>query len=323
MPMMTHMSRIQNKKTEVQYHRVEAGHSGRRIDNYLASHFKGLPRKRLYQMLRKGEVRVNGRRIRQDYRLQEGDSIRIPPLSPQAPPPPGGTPPDYLLNRVKQSILYEDEHLLVINKPAGIVVHGGSGRTFGIIEILRHLRGTEEFLQLAHRLDRETSGLLLLARDMPYLRALQDCFRKGTLKKRYLALLCGSLGKSVIDVERPLERDRLRSGERLSEIREAGKAAFSRFRLRDKRELGSLVQVEIGTGRTHQIRVHAASIGHPVAGDGKYGDRECNRIFKQQGLKRMFLHASAVEIPALLDQTGLKLEAPLPPELTAVLADRG
>lgn len=317
---MAHMSRIQNKKTAVQQHRVEAGQSGRRIDNYLASHFKGLPKKRLYQMLRKGEVRVNGRRIRQDYRLEEGDNIRIPPMTPQAPLSSDAPPPDYLLTRVKESLLYEDEHLLVINKPAGIVVHGGSGRTFGIIEILRHLRGTEEFLQLAHRLDRETSGVLLLARDMPYLKALQDCFRDGTLKKCYLALLCGSLGKPVIDVAQPLERDLLRSGERLSAIRESGKAAFSRFRLREKRKQSSLVQVEIGTGRTHQIRVHAASIGHPVAGDEKYGNRQCNRIFRQLGLKRMFLHASAVEIPPLLDQPKLSLEAPLPRELETILS---
>jgi len=318
MPMTIHMSRIQNKKTEVEYHRVKVEQSGRRIDNYLASHFKSLPRKRLYQMLRKGEVRVNGRRIRQDYRLQEGDNIRIPPMVSR-----GSAaiekPPPYLVERLEQSILYEDGGLLALNKPAGIVVHAGSGRTFGVIEILRHIRGAEQFLQLAHRLDRETSGLLLLARNLPYLKALHDSFRNGTVKKRYLALLCGSLEKSVTDVAQPLERDLLRSGERLSAIRKAGKTAFSRFRLREKRKRSSLVEVEIGTGRTHQIRVHAAAIGHPVVGDEKYGDKQCNHWFKQQGLRRMFLHASEIQIPSLLDQPGLKLHAPVPQELAAIL----
>lgn len=315
---ITHMSRIQNKKSPVEYHSVEAGQAGRRIDNYLSSHFKGLPRKRLYQMLRKGEVRVNGRRIRQDYRLEEGDSIRIPPLN-RAPAPVSAEPPDYLVERVTQSVLYEDDTLLVLNKPAGVVVHSGSGRSFGVIEILRRVRADADSLQLVHRLDRETSGVLLLARDRSTLNALQECFRSGTIKKAYLALLCGELGRPAIDVDRPLERSRLRSGERMAGISETGKPAFSRFRLRQNRDGASLVDVEIDTGRTHQIRVHAASIGHPVVGDAKYGDRDCNRRFRRQGLKRLCLHAAAVDIPPLPGRAALRLEAPLPEDLAAAL----
>jgi 23S rRNA pseudouridine955/2504/2580 synthase len=317
------MSRIPKKKTMVRYDQVEADQAGRRIDNYLASHFKGLPRKRLYQMLRKGEVRVNGRRIRQDYRLEMGDRIRIPPVS-QAPPASAGTAPpaDYLLDRVRDSVLYEDDRLLALNKPAGIVVHSGSGRSFGVIELLRHLRGEQAYLQLVHRLDRETSGVLLLAKDRHYLQALQDCLRQGRLGKRYLALLCGRLPRPVMEVDRPLERDRLRSGERLTAVSAAGKTAFSRFRLKRAVTGGCLVEVDIGTGRTHQIRVHAAAIGHPVAGDDKYGDRDCNRTFKQRGLRRLFLHAAAVRIPALLDRPARRLEAPLPTDLAAVLKAR-
>lgn len=313
------MSRIQNKKTEVQHHRIDAAQAGRRIDNYLTSQFKGLPRTRLYRMLRKGEVRVNGRRIKPDYRLQEGDDVRLPPVTPAAKRE-TGPPREDLVDRLRGRILYEDEHLLALNKPSGIVVHSGSGRSVGVIEIMRHLRGAGEDLQLVHRLDRETSGVLLLAKDYPTLNALQNCFARGSVKKRYLAFLTGSLPSDLIEVDRPLLRNVIRSGERLSGVSPAGKQAFTRFAVVERHRDGCLVRAEIKTGRTHQIRVHAAAIGHPVAGDDKYGDNKVNRLFKQHGLKRLFLHAAALELPPVLDQPARVIEAPLPQDLSDFLA---
>lgn len=314
---LVYMSRIQNKKTEVRYCQVEAGQAGRRIDNFLSSQFKGLPRTRLYRMLRKGEVRVNGKRIRQDYRLQPGDRVRLPPIMTSAATA-SGAPPGYLLDRVRDSILYEDEHLLTLNKPAGIVVHSGSGRSFGIIELMRYLRPDEE-LQLVHRLDRETSGVLLLAKDYPTLKALQAAFAEGRVQKRYLALLTGSPDLDRITVDRPLARNLLRSGERLAAVSPDGKHALTRFTVIQRRRDTCLVEAEIGTGRTHQIRVHAAAIGHPLAGDDKYGDRDINRALRLRGLKRLFLHAAAVSLPPLLEQPTRSLEAPLPAELADFL----
>jgi 23S rRNA pseudouridine955/2504/2580 synthase len=314
---LVYMSRIQNKKTEVRYCRIEAGQAGRRIDNFLSSQFKGLPRTRLYRMLRKGEVRVNGKRIRQDYRLQPGDRVRLPPVTPAAAAA-GGEPPEYLLERVRDSILYEDEHLLALNKPAGIVVHSGSGRSFGVIEIMRYLRPDED-LQLVHRLDRETSGVLLLARDYPTLKALQSAFAEGRVQKRYLALLTGSPDADQLTVDRPLARNLLRSGERLAAVSPDGKHAVTRFTVIQRRRDLSLVEAEPGTGRTHQIRVHAAAVGHPLAGDDKYGDNQVNRALRQRGLKRLFLHAAAVTLPPVLDRPSLTLEAPLPADLADFL----
>jgi len=313
------MSRIQNKKTQVEYRRIEAAQAGRRIDNFLSSQFKGLPRTRVYRMLRKGEVRVNGKRIRQDYRLQEGDRVRLPPVHAEAAPG-QGTPPAHLVERLRDSILHEDEHLLALNKPAGIVVHSGSGRSFGVIEIMRHLRPGEEDLQLVHRLDRATSGVLLLAKDYPTLAALQTCFAEGRVKKRYLALLSGVLASDVMDIDRPLERNVLRAGERLSGVSPDGKRALTRITVLERRRDATLAEVSIATGRTHQIRVHAAVIGHAVAGDDKYGDREANRRFRQRGLKRLFLHAAGLALPGILDQPPRQIEAPLPPDLTDWLA---
>lgn len=316
------MSRIQNKKTDVQHRQIDAAQAGRRIDNYLTSQFKGLPKARLYRLLRKGEVRVNGRRIKPDYRLQVGDDVRLPPVTPAATREVGPPRVD-LVDRLRGRILYEDEHLLALDKPAGIVVHSGSGRSVGVIEIMRHLRGTGGDLQLVHRLDRETSGVLLLAKDYPTLKALQDCFAGGSVKKCYLTFLTGTLPAGVTEVDKPLQRNVIRSGERLSGVSPGGKHALTRFRLLERHRHGCLVRAEIKTGRTHQIRVHAAAIGHPVAGDDKYGDKQVNRLLRQHGLKRLFLHAAALELPPILDQKTRIIEAPLPQDLSDFLAANG
>ena len=300
----------------VRHVRVGADQAGRRIDNYLAAALD-LPRSRIYQMLRKGEVRVDGRRVRQGHRLEEGEQVRIPPVSRSEMPAPE-TPRDYLLALVRDSLIYEDEDVLALNKPAGLVVHGGSGRTFGVIELLRRTRAEGEALQLVHRLDRETSGVLLVARNHRALARLQEGFRDRRVGKTYLALLKGKLDRDST-VDQPLDRNLLRSGERLSGVSEAGKQALTRFRPVRVVKDATLAQVEIGTGRTHQIRVHAAHIHHPVAGDDKYGDRTFNRKLKRAGLKHLFLHAAALSVPGWHGRKPLVIEAPLPGELEEFL----
>jgi 23S rRNA pseudouridine955/2504/2580 synthase len=218
---------------------------------------------------------------------------------------------------IKNSVIYEDANLLALNKPAGLVVHGGTGRTYGVIELLRLLYPAEaDKLQLAHRLDRETSGVLLVTRDLRYLAALQDCFREGRIHKDYQALLKGKPARKVIRVDKPLGRNIMRSGERISSINDTGKQARTTFKEVRVIKDTWLADIEIETGRTHQIRVHAASLGHPVAGDEKYGDKSFNKRLRRAGLNRLFLHACRVRIPALGSGKALSLSAPLPADLT-------
>ncbi len=296
---------------------ISIDQAGRRIDNFLSSQLGDVPKSRIYRMLRRGEVRVNGKRVRQGYKLQAGEQVRIPPLLRQQQAA-TGQPQAYLLQKIDNCELYEDADLLAINKPAGLAVHSGSGRTFGVIELLRLVRA-DESLQLVHRLDRETSGVLLIARSHRYLTFLQDCLQRGLIIKRYQALLNGCLDREEITVTSSLSRNFLRSGERLSAVDADGKTAHTRFRL--IRDLGGacLVDVRIKTGRTHQIRAHAASIGHAVAGDDKYGDKSFNKHLKSAGLKRLFLHACALQIPAYGGAGEILVEAPLPPDLHTVL----
>jgi len=315
------MSRIQNKKTGVRLVTIDTAQEHRRIDNFLLAELHGLPRSRIYQMLRRGEIRVNGGRVRQQYRLCAGDQVRIPPVLQQQPE--SAAPPAYLLQLIRDRVLYEDGDLLVLNKPAGVALHGGSGRTWGVIELLRCLRPADRDLQLVHRLDQGTSGCLLLARSRPALMQLHEAFRAGTVAKHYTALLMGRLDTSRIQVAQPLRRGRERSGERMVEVHGAGKAALSQFEITGRYTGATLVGVRLLTGRTHQIRVHAAAIGHPVAGDSKYGNREFNRSLQRIGLKRMFLHASRLRLPALPGMGRLDCRAPLPAELSSLLAVLG
>lgn len=293
---------------------INEDHNDRRIDNFLVKVLKGVPRVRVYRLLRKGEIRVNGGRIKQGYRLQTGDIVRLPPvnLTPDKEPI---VPREYLLEMIQNNTIYEDNDLIVLNKPSGIVVHGGTGRSFGVIEILRHLRGKEEDLQLVHRLDRETSGCLIIAKRVRSLKILNQLLKSGNVEKHYTALLCGKLDRPVMDVRQPLSRDLLRSGERLVQVSETGKQALTHFRTIKLFDKASLVDIRLMTGRTHQIRVHSQYIEHPVAGDKKYGDKESNKLFRQLGLKRLFLHAARLTIPAIDGHGELKLSAPLPDDL--------
>lgn len=290
--------------------------AGQRIDNFLLRILNSVPRSMVYRILRQGQVRVNRGRIKPDYRLQAGDVVRVPPVRLGHAGAPG-IPPGSLLDRVRSAVLMEDLNLLVLNKPAGIAVHKGSGVDFGIIECLRALRPDSGYLELAHRLDRETSGCLLLAKNSATLRAVHRALGGGDAKKRYLALVRGRWHNGAVKVTLPLRKNCLRGNERMVEIDAEGRLATSLFEPLKVFPRASLVEVRIVTGRTHQIRVHAAHLGHPVAGDLKYGDAEFNQSMKQLGLRRMFLHAQGLSLR--LGEGKIAARAPLDDELKGVL----
>ena len=301
---------------------VDEQHAGQRIDNFLISRLKGLPRTRIYRILRRGEVRVNKGRIRQHYRLKPGDVVRIPPLrlaqsAASREPAPG------LRALVEECIVFEDGGLMVLDKPSGVAVHGGSGRSHGIIEALRAARGEQHYLELVHRLDRDTSGCLMIAKRRPVLTALHAAFRCAQVRKRYLVLVEGHWSGGARDVESGLRRNVLRAGERLVRVDAGGKVGRTRFVPRTPGKTASLMEALPLTGRTHQIRVHAASIEHPVAGDAKYGERAFNRRMRDHGLRRLFLHAASLGFTNPADGAPLTIEAPLPAELLQVLASLG
>ncbi len=312
-----------DRKPSERVRRVLAGAAGegQRLDNFLLRTLAGVPRSRVYRLLRKGEVRVNGKRSKADYRLAASDEVRLPPVRDAHPAGSGpGQVPASLQATVRAAIVHEDDRLLVLDKPAGLAVHGGSGLAFGAIEALRALRPTES-LDLAHRLDRDTSGCLLVARDRPTLRILHALLREGRVRKRYAALVTGRwrLGKKTIDA--PMLTEAREAGERKVRVHAAGKTAITRFSPRQAfGSVATLMDVEIDTGRTHQIRVHAAFAGHPVAGDDKYGDRELNRRLHELGLRRMFLHAASIAFEWPDARPAFELTLPLPGDLTALLA---
>ncbi|MDP2810479.1 MAG: RluA family pseudouridine synthase [Rhodocyclaceae bacterium] len=283
--------------------------AGQRIDNFLIRIAKGVPKSHIYRILRSGEVRVNKGRIGADCRLKPGDVVRVPPIRVAE------RPAEPVVPAREFAIVFEDEALIVLDKPAGVAVHGGSGVSFGVIEQMRRARPQAKFLELAHRLDRETSGLLIVAKKRSALTKLHDLFRDGGINKRYLALVRGRWLNLVQHVKLPLHKYLNAEGERRVSVSSEGKAAHSIVRLAARWENFSLVEVELKTGRTHQIRVHLAHLGFPLAGDDKYGDFSLNRDLQKAGLKRMFLHAARLRLPHPLDGPPLELEAPLPPEL--------
>ncbi len=284
---------------------------GQRIDNYLMRLLKGVPKSHVYRILRSGEVRVNSGRIGPDYRLQLGDLVRIPPIRTAQ----KTSVPSTAGASFKPEVLFEDEALLVINKPSGMAVHGGSGVSFGVIEALRQSRPAGKFLELVHRLDRETSGVLMLAKKRAALVEVHRQLQAGETKKHYYALVQGKWTERKRVVDFPLEKYVLSSGERRVSVGIEGNTAMTIFRL--ERHVGpySLLDAELKTGRTHQIRVHLAHLGFPILGDDKYGDFPLNKILAKQGLKRMFLHAWRVEITHPLSKQRVTIEAPLPLEL--------
>lgn len=315
----------ESPRSKVRQAEVSPDEAGLRLDKYLAKALPQVPLTHVFRLIRKGEVRVNGKRATGSLRLQVGDIVRVPPVRSEAPPPSGdGAPaakrvPSRLIETVRAAVLYRDETLLVVNKPAGLAVHGGSGVSFGLIEALRAAFPDDE-LELVHRLDRDTSGCLLVARKASTLRTLHALLREHAFEKRYLALVAGKwdLGKKRIDM--PLRTDLRVSGERTVKAHASGKAAVSDFRpVQFFSNRASLLEVSIQTGRTHQIRVHAAYAGHPVAGDEKYGDAQVNAALAEFGLARMFLHASSVSFVWPQSGTEFSANAPLPADLAAVI----
>ncbi|MCB1776049.1 MAG: RluA family pseudouridine synthase [Candidatus Competibacteraceae bacterium] len=293
-------------------------HAGQRLDNFLFRELKGVPKSLVYRILRTGEVRLNGGRVQPRQRLQAGDVLRIPPVRLTEPDNRRFRPSPGLAARLRNAVLYEDSDLLVLDKPAGLAVHKGSGIDYGIIEILRALRPEEPFLELAHRLDRETSGCLALARTPTALRKIQEAFRGGQVEKRYLALVRGHWHLGAHEVNQPLRRNVLRGGERMVEALDDGKPALTRFHPVSLHATASLLEVGIATGRTHQIRVHAAYVDSPLAGDDKYGDAAFNRTMAEHyGLHRLFLHAHSLNLP--LGGREIAVSAPLDTALKAVL----
>ena len=298
---------------------VDDDAGGQRLDNYLVTALKGVTKSHVYQLLRTGQVRVNSKRVDASYRLVAGDRIRIPPVrvaaTPKAPRAPIAAAPPLLSRRA----LLEDEFLLAIDKPAGMAVHGGSGVSRGVIEQLRKERPELRFLELVHRLDRETSGVLLLAKKRKALVALHAQLREGSVEKRYLALACGDWRNQRRTVRLPLHKYVNAAGERRVSVEEGGMRSETVFALRRRFAGFALLEARLETGRTHQIRVHLAHLGFPIAGDDKYGDFKLNRALAKQGLKRMFLHAAEVEFQHPENLQRVRLAAPLPSDLQQFL----
>lgn len=300
----------------VQHLDISQDQAGQRIDNFLLSLLKGVPKSRIYRILRKGEVRVNKGRVAPSYRLASGDTVRVPPV--RLPVDNSGKPSGALLRRLAAAIIAEDKRLLVLDKPAGMAVHGGSGISAGVIEGLRALR-SDPFMELVHRLDKDTSGCLLIALKRSELRSLHELLRAGKIDKRYLALVQGDWQLGRHECSAPLETHTRKSGERHVTVSENGKQAVSRFSLVQSFGLASLVEVSLITGRTHQIRAHAAHLGHPLAGDERYGNAIFNRDMRRYGLDRMFLHAHSIAFTRPADGTEQHFSAPMDDRLRATL----
>ncbi|MEK6747663.1 MAG: 23S rRNA pseudouridine(955/2504/2580) synthase RluC [Pseudomonadota bacterium] len=298
---------------------ISSEYTGQRLDNFLITLLKGVPKSHIYRILRKGEVRVNKGRVQAAYRLQEGDVVRIPPLR-LAEPTATPSVHNKQLQDLEQRILYEDEQVIVVDKPAGMAVHGGSGISYGMIEALRQMRPQCQALELVHRLDRDTSGCLLLAKKRSALKSLHEQMREGKTTKIYLALVKGAWRGEARKIEVALRKNTLQSGERMVRVDHVeGKAATTLFSPEAVYARASLVRATLYTGRTHQIRVHAQHMGRPVAGDPKYGDAPFNKEMKTHGLKRLFLHAHILgfHLPGVAKQ--IIVTAPLAEELRQVL----
>ncbi|WP_438863176.1 23S rRNA pseudouridine(955/2504/2580) synthase RluC [Neptunicella sp.] len=303
---------------QVQFVTIDSEMVGQRIDNFLRTQLKGVPKSMLYRIVRKGEVRVNKKRIKPEYKLQIDDVVRIPPVRVAQ----ENEPPSTKLTKVAElesQIIYEDDVLIVVNKPSGMAVHGGSGLSFGLIEALRALRPDQRFLELVHRLDRDTSGILLVAKKRSALKSLHEQLRDKTVDKRYQALVNGHWPENRFKVKAPLQKNVLQSGERMVSVHPDGKPSETRFRILQQFEQATLVEASPITGRTHQIRVHCQHAGHSIACDDKYGDKEFDQLMQQQGLKRLFLHAYRIAFVHPKEGTPVRFIAPLESSLQQAL----
>ena len=318
--MTTHSQTEQIINPKVKTQNITEDEAGQRLDNYLLAQLKGVPKSLIYRIIRKGEVRVNKGRVKPEYKLQTGDVVRIPPVrvaeKQQA-------PISNKLSKVaqlEQHIVFEDECLLVLNKPSGIAVHGGSGLDFGVIEALRALRPEARFLELVHRLDRDTSGILLVAKKRSALRNLHEQLREKTVQKDYLALVRGQWQSHCKVIKAPLNKNELSSGERIVRVSDQGKPSETRFSIEERYETATLIKASPITGRTHQIRVHCQYAGHPIALDTKYGDEKFDEKLTALGLDRLFLHAASIRFEHPKSGETLRLNAPLDNKMKAILA---
>jgi 23S rRNA pseudouridine955/2504/2580 synthase len=307
-----------NPFSAVTYHEVDAEYAGQRLDNFLIRLLKGVPKSRIYRLLRKGEVRVNKGRVKADTRLTAGDIVRVAPIrvsdiSSQ------GVPGRQMRARLSESIIFEDDGLIVVDKPSGMAVHGGSGVSFGVIEALRADRPEAKFLELVHRLDRDTSGCLMLAKSRAALVNLQKQIQINHIKKSYQALVKDRWPKGKSTINAPLKKNTLASGERMVRVDGEGKASVTHFSIARLFKQATLLDIALETGRTHQIRVHCQFSGQSIAGDPKYGDQAFNQLTRGLGLKRLFLHASCLEFKHPISNERMKIESPLPKDLQTIL----
>ena len=303
---------------KVQFITVDADFEGQRVDNYLKNILKGVPKSMIYRIIRKGEVRINKGRVKPEYKLKGGDYLRVPPVRVSEP----NELPSTNLSKVaslESHILFEDDILIVLNKPSGMAVHGGSGLSFGVIESLRALRPQQKFLELVHRLDRATSGCLLIAKKRSALKHLHEQLRLKTVDKRYQALVSGQWPQNRFKVKAPLQKNVLKSGERMVFVNPEGKPSETRYRILSQYNDATLVEASPVTGRTHQIRVHCQHAGHPIALDDKYGEQVFDSTLKVLGLDRLFLHAHSIRFIHPKTSEQVKYEAPLDSKLTTVL----
>ncbi|EST59239.1 23S rRNA pseudouridine(955/2504/2580) synthase RluC [Proteus hauseri] len=300
---------------QVQFVTIDGDEAGQRIDNFLLARLKGVPKSMIYRIIRKGEVRVNKGRIKPEYKLNAGDSIRIPPVRVSEKEEVAVSPKLDKVSALANCILYEDEHLMLINKPSGTAVHGGSGLSFGVIEGLRALRPEARFLELVHRLDRDTSGVLLIAKKRSALRALHEQLRLKQMQKDYLALVRGQWQSHTKVVQAPLLKNILQSGERVVKVSNEGKPSETRFKVEERFAFATLVKASPVTGRTHQIRVHTLHAGHPIAFDDRYGDRDFDSQLVGTKLNRLFLHASSLTFTHPSTGEQMRIEAPMDNQL--------
>lgn len=309
---------IEQPFNQVSFVDIGPEQSGQRLDNFLIKTLKGVPKSRIYRLLRKGEVRVNKGRVKADSRLKEGDIVRLPPIRVAER---GETPAvgRQLKQYLADNVLFEDDGLLIINKPSGLAVHGGSGVSLGAIEALRAEHPELRFLELVHRLDRETSGCLMLAKKRSVLLELQQAMQRNQIEKRYTALAKGRWPKGKSTINAPLRKNTLQSGERMVRVDVSGKASVTHFKILQQFAVATLLDIRLETGRTHQIRVHCQFAQQPLAGDSKYGDEHFNESLKDFGLKRMFLHASSLRFKHPLSGDWVEVEAPLPDDLAKVV----
>ena len=304
-------------RTQVQFVDIDEDMAGQRIDNFLRNQLKNIPKSMIYRIVRKGEVRVNKKRIKAEYKLKAGDLVRIPPVTIEEKTE--ENVPSTKLNKVsglEQCIIYEDDHMLILNKPSGTAVHGGSGLKFGAIEALRALRPDARFLELVHRIDRDTSGILLIAKKRSALRHLQAQFREKTVQKYYFALVMGEWKNSCKVVNAPLLKNEVNS---IVRVNPNGKASETRFRVLEKFKDATLVQASPITGRTHQIRVHTQYTGHPIAWDDRYGDRRFDAYTSKVGLDRLFLHAANIKFTHPGSEEKMDISAPMEARLEKAL----